>query len=111
MKNEAQPFLGFIKAVSYTLKQFRLYSDKHPITRQALQLLDQELQKYFSDKKKITLGSMRKLLVVDGDIVGEKETSAIDLAKDLDRLGIEGLSFEKGIDLLELTSFLNLMAM
>ncbi len=105
------PFAGFVKAISFALKQFRLYSDTHPITQQAIATLSAEIDKFFVNKPKVMLGSMRKLLVVDGQIAGEKDAAANDVAKEFDRLGIEGVTFEKGIDLNEMSAFLHLMAM
>ena len=108
---QAQPYSGFVKAVSFALKQFRLYSNSHPITQQAIRNLSIELEQVFSSVSKITFGSMRKLLVVDGEIASEKDPASKDLAAELDRLGIEGLAIEKGITLDEMTAFLTMMAM
>jgi PAS domain S-box-containing protein len=110
-KNDEQSYSSFVKAISYSLKQFRLYSDNHPITKQSLIALSAELDKFFALAPKITLGSMRKLLVVNGDVVGEKDPAAQDLAKEFDRLGIEGISLEKGLSISEMISLFNLMAM
>lgn len=112
MKTEqTQPYSGFVKAVSFALKQFRLYSNSHPITQQAIQTLSTELEHFFSAAPKISLGSMRKLLVVDGEITSEKDPAAKDFAGELDRLGIESLIINKGITLDEMTVFLTMMAM
>ncbi len=110
MKEDASPYLGFIKTISFALKQFRLYSENHPIARLALQNLNLEMEKFFASHHKISLGSMRKLLVANGQIVSEKEPAAQDLAKDFDKLQIEGLIFERGLGLQEMVSFLNLIA-
>lgn len=107
---EQLPYLGFIKAVTFAIKQFRLYSEKHPITQQALAALNMEMSKFFMNSDRITLGSMRKLLVVNGQIVSEKESSAHELAKEFDRLGIEALTVEKDVAISEMTAFLLLMA-
>lgn len=111
MKETPPPHLAFVKAVSFSLKQFRLYSETHPITQQALTALSTELEKYFLNHSKITLGSMRHLLVVDGAMTSEKESASQDLARELERLGIEGLTIQSGINLQEISSFLQLMAM
>ncbi len=110
-KQQNLPFIGLIKAVVFAVKQFRLYSSNHPITRQALDTLEVEIDKFFSTSAKINLGSIRKLLVVNGEILGEKETTAHELAKEFDRLGVEGITLEKGVDLSEMSVFLGLMAM
>ncbi len=110
-KETPTPYLGFVKAFSFCLKQFRLYSEQHPITQQALGSLSLEIDKYFLTHPKITLGCMRRLLVVDGEVTNEKEASAKDLARELERLGIEGLVIHNGVNLDETKSFLNLMAM
>lgn len=102
---------SFVKAISFTLKQFRLYSEKHPITLQSLRSLDREMNKFFESNEIIKLGSMRRLLVVNGEAISEKDTAATDLAKEFDRLSIEGVSLEKGLDLVEMSAFLSLMAM
>ena len=107
----ASPHLAFVKAFSFTLKQFRLYSENHPITQQALKALELELEKYFSVKSKITLGAMQRMLVIDGNVVTEKDPASLDLAKDFERLGIEGLTLERGLTLPEASAFLNFMAM
>lgn len=107
---EQLPYVPFIKAVTFAIKQFRLYSDKHPITQQALTALGVETEKFFLTADRITLGSMRKLLVVNAQIVSEKESAAIEMAKEFDRLGIEALTIEKSVQISELASFLHLMA-
>ena len=109
-KDEPQYYTGFVRTVSFAIKQFRLYSDKHPISQQALKSLSDELGRFFGEKNKVTFGSLRKLLVVNGEITSEKESAAKDLATELDRLGIEGVTFEKGLDIQEMTQFLHLMA-
>lgn len=109
MKDDS-PHSGFIKALSYSLKQFRLYSDKHPITRRALESLGSEIDKFFQMSDRVNVGTMRKRLIVDGVAVNEKETAAHDLAGELDRLSIEGIVFERGINLNEVSSFMGLMA-
>jgi PAS domain S-box-containing protein len=111
MKPQAPPYLAFVKAFTFGLKQIRLYSEQHPITQQALTTLSEELTKYFSANAKITLGSMRNMLVVDGQITGDKESSTKDLAKEFDRLGIEGISIDKAITMEEMISFLKLVAL
>ncbi len=110
MKPQAAPYIPFVKAFNFGVKQIRLYSEQHPITQQALQTLSEELTKYFSDHAKITLGTMRHMLVVDGQVASDKESSAKDLAKEFDRLEIEGISIDKGITMDEVTSFLKLVA-
>ncbi len=107
---EQLPYIGFIKAVTFAIKQFRLYSEKHPITQQALTALQTETEKFFMTTDRITLGSMRKLLVVNSKIVSEKESAAHEMAKEFDRLGIEALTIEKNVQISELASFLHLMA-
>lgn len=107
---ENLPFIGMIKTMTFSVKQFRLYSQNHPITQQALTALNLEMMKFFETSPRINLGSMRKLLVVNGAIVSEKESSAHELAKEFDRLGIEALTLEKGVDVPEMSVFLALMA-
>lgn len=107
---ENLPFIPMIKAMTFAVKQFRLYSQNHPITKQALSALEVEMLKFFEITPKVSFGSMRKLLVLNGAIVSEKESSALDFAKELDRLGIEALMMEKGVDVSEMAVFLALMA-
>lgn len=111
MKPQAPPYLAFVKAFTFGLKQIRLYSEQHPITQQSLQILSTELAQYFSVNAKITLGSMHNMLVVDGQITGDKESSTKDLAKEFDRLGIEGISIDKAITMEEMITFLKLVAL
>lgn len=111
MPQDEAKYLPLIKAFSFTVKQFRLYSEAHPITRQSLLSTDQEINRYFESAEKVTLGAMRHRLLVDGALVGEKEVSAKDLAKDLERLQIDGVILKRGMDINELTSFMKLMAM
>lgn len=107
---ETLPFIGMVKAITFAVKQFRLYSQNHPITQQALTALTAEIEKFFQTVPRVNFGSMRKLLVVNGAIVSEKESSAHELAKEFDRLGIEALTLEKGVNTPEMASFLSLMA-
>ena len=111
MKEKPQPYTGLVKAISFTLKQFRLYSDTHPITKQALQTLELETKKYFSDKDYITLGSMRKLLVVNGNITSDKDAACKDLAGEFERLAIEGLKVTKDVEMVEIKKLMTMMAM
>lgn len=102
--------MGLVKAMVFAVKQFRLYSANHPITQQALAVLGEEIGKYFQTVSKVNLGTMRKLLVVNGEILGEKESTVNELAKEFDRLSIEGITLEKGLEVGEMTVFLSLMA-
>ncbi|MBI3314039.1 MAG: PAS domain S-box protein [Candidatus Omnitrophica bacterium] len=110
MKDAAFEQSSFIKAFTYTLKQFRLYSEKHPITQESLRSLSREVEKFFQKKDRVTFGTIRHRLILDGQMVSEKETSAQDLARELERVEIEGLTLIKGIDLKEITDFMLLMS-
>ena len=94
-KDHKHPVLGLAKAMVFAVKQFRLYSANHPITQQSLSALGDEISKYFASASKVNLGTMRKLLVVNGEIIGEKESTVNELAKEFDRLGLEGITLEK----------------
>ncbi|MBI3307452.1 MAG: PAS domain S-box protein [Candidatus Omnitrophica bacterium] len=110
MKEISSEHLPFIKSFTYTLKQFRLYSERHPIAQQSLNALMNEVGKFFEKKEKVTLGTMRHRLLLDGQLVSEKETATQDLARELERMEIEGITFVKGLDLKEITEFMILMS-
>ncbi len=109
MGQSAPIYTGFVKAVSFAIKQFRLYSEKHPITQQALQTLALEIQKFFKHEAAISFGAMSHHLVVNGEAAGDKDTFANDLANELERLAIDGVSLERGIEIDEMKAFLILM--
>lgn len=111
MSSSAPQSLPLVKTVSFALKQHRLYSDKHPITQETMKNLELELERYFDTHERLTFGAMQHRLLVDGAVISEKEAAAVDLAKDLERLGIEGLVFEKGINLPEVARLVAIMAM
>lgn len=110
MAEEKSQYLGFIKAVLFTVKQFRLYSDTHPITKQALESLNAEISKCFIEQDKFSIGSLKGRLIANGSAISDKESSSVELAKMLDKLNVEGIVFNKGADLQEVTTFLKLMA-
>ncbi len=105
------PALAFARTLSFSLKQIRLYSDNHPITKETLKKLDIELEALFVGKERLSIGAMRHRLLLDGSVVPDKEMAAHELAKDLERLGIEGLVIDKGVSMEEITVFVRLMAM
>lgn len=112
MKAEVQQeYIPFVKAFSFSLKQFRLYSERHPITQQSLKGLSVEMVKLFQKKNKISLGAMQHKLVVNGGMSSDKDPASTDLAKEFERLAIEGLTLEKGIDEPEIIKLVTLMAM
>lgn len=110
-KKEAAPYLEFVKAFSFTLKQFRLYSDSHPIVKEILQKLELATIRYFENHPKMTLGAMRHRLLVDGAQVSDKEVVAHDLAKDMEKMGIEGLIIEKAAQIEDLKMLVGLMSL
>lgn len=110
MKDAALEYSAFIKSFTYTLKQFRLYSERHPIAQQSLRALAGEIEKFFTKKDRVTFGTMRHRLILDGQLLSEKEIPAQDLARELERMEIEGLTLMKGIDLKEITDFMILMS-
>ncbi len=105
------PALAFAKTFSFSLKQIRLYSENHPITKETLRKLDLELGELFVSKERLSIGAIRHRLLLDGSVVPDKEVAAHELAKDLERLGIEGLVIDKGVTIEEITAFVGLMAM
>lgn len=109
-KEDTSRFTGLVKALSFTLKQFRLYSEKHPIAQQALKTLESEIESSFQGQDKIKIGTTNHRLIVEGDALSEKDAVVQDLARECERLGIESLSLEKGLDLQEMTSLISLMA-
>lgn len=111
MENKKASYLDLVKSFSFALKQFRLYSDNHPITKEILQKLELSQIKYFQEKSKITLGAMRHRLLVDGSTVSDKETAAHDLAKDMEKLGIEGFIIEKSAQIEDLKAVIGLMSL
>lgn len=109
-EEKLQAYSELVKAISFSLKQFRLYSAQHPITKQALTALDNELKKYFETSTRISFGALHHQLIINGEMAGEKDLAAVDFAKELERLGVEGFSIDKGMEIQEMTSFLMLMA-
>lgn len=110
-KEEQDSHAGLLKAIANTLNQFRLYSTAHPLAKEALQRLSEEMEKFFLRQNKINLGVMKDLLVIDGKVTGEKDLAAKDLSKSFQRVGIESVAFEKGIGMPEMTQFLSLVGM
>lgn len=111
MNPEQPAYVPLVKTLSFALKQLRLYSESHPLVKQTLAQLARDLDRYFADHAKLNLGAMQNKLLVDGVIVSDKELASADLAKDMQRLGVEGLVIDKGLTIFELTSFMNLFAM
>ncbi|MDP3920278.1 MAG: ATP-binding protein [Candidatus Omnitrophota bacterium] len=110
MSTDTVEYLPFLKAFSFSLKQIRLYSVKHPITKQTMIKLQDEMASLFSARDRIQMGAAGRRLIVDGQMIGDKETSINDVAKDFERLGLEGISLHKGIHLEELISLIELLA-
>jgi PAS domain S-box-containing protein len=109
---ESKPeYIALIKNLFFALKQIRLYSDDHPMTQETFNKIESELLEYFKKKSKLSLGAMRHRLLVDGSAVNDKESAAHDFAKEMEKLGIEGLVFSKGVDLNEIKKFLNVLGM
>lgn len=111
MDSSKSSALGFSKVLSFSLKQLRLYSENHPITKDTFKKLEMELFDLFLERDRLTVGAMRHRLLLDGTVVSDKEVAAHELAKDLERLGIEGIVFDKGVTLEEITAFVKVMAM
>ncbi len=112
MKDNLQaPYLSFIKSVSFALKQFRLYPQEHPIAQEVVKTLGREVAKFFESNEKITLGAMQHRLVIGGELANEKEMACQDLARELERLAVDGLILRQGLDACEMTAFINLMSM
>lgn len=111
MSRPLDPYVDLIKSFTFALKQFRLYSEKHPITQASVKKLAADLDRFFVNHDKISLGAMQHRLIVDGEAASDKEAAASDLAREIERLEIGGLSFYKGLGLEEITRFLILMAM
>jgi len=103
--------LPFVKALSFALKQYRLYSEKHPITQETLKKLQTEIETYFTADTRMNVGALRHRLLVDGSVVSDKEAAAHDFAKDLERLSVEGIIFDFGLTLEELSTLLTLMSL
>ncbi|MSR77991.1 MAG: PAS domain S-box protein [Candidatus Omnitrophica bacterium] len=104
-------FTPLIRTIALTLNQFRLYSISHPIVKDSLKKLEQELVQLFQNQDRMVLGTMRDLLVVDGNILSKKDPAAQDLAKSLHRVGVEALTMDKGLTALEFSIFLRLVGM
>ncbi len=110
-QDETVPLQGFLKAISFSLNQFRLYSESHPIVVESLNRLHRELGSVFQSREKIVLGHLRDTLVVDGKLVTKKDPALLDLAKTLTRLNIEAVTFEKGMSAEEFSAFIKLLGM
>lgn len=111
MTDDLKSYANIVKGIAFTLNQFRLYSLTHPIARESIKKLMEELQRFFMTHEKITFGTMKNSLVVGGKVYDEKDPSAMDLARAFHRVGIEAVHFEKGIDQSEISSFLILIGM
>lgn len=110
-QDEAIPLLGFLKAISFSLNQFRLYSESHPIVVESINRLQRELVSVFQTREKIVLGHLRDTLVVDGKLVTKKDPALLDLSKTFSRLNIEAITFEKGMSSEEFSAFIKLLGM
>jgi len=110
MDSKKANYLDFVKSLALALKQLRLYSDNHPIVKDIIEKLELALIRYFEGKPKITLGAMRHKLLVDGSAVNDKEVVAHDLAKDMEKMEVEGLIFENP-SIEEVKAFLGIMSL
>ncbi len=111
MQSSQGPSLAFSKTLSFSLKQIRLYSENHPITKETLKKLEMDLDSLFLDRERLSIGAMRHRLLLDGSVVSDKEVAAHELAKDFERLGIEGLVVDKGVTMEQLAAFVKVMAL
>src|SRR3989338_7512911 len=112
MTKEVQSeLIPLIKALSFTKKQFRLYSEKHPIAVECMKTLHEEVHHYFENNEKLSLGAMRHRLIANGQMMNEKELSATELAKEFERVALEGVVIIRGLDRRELEMFMGLFSL
>lgn len=102
-------YADFVKLFGFVLSQCRLYSDRHPTAQQAATNFLIKLGSLLDSEPSFTFGSVDGQLIVNDHPIVDKTPSVTNLLRELNRLQIDSLSFDQGVDEAEISSFFKLM--
>ena len=86
------------------------YGSEHPVVEQAIEATHAAMEKLFTDRKKIILGTINGVMTIDRTPVVAGGTLLKSLERRLVRLGVTGLRIARGISSNELTQLVKLLA-
>ncbi len=97
------------KSLGGSLKNLSIYPDQHPLVKKTIKKSIGELEAIFSHREEIALAIVDETLVCEGTPIFQL-TSSLDLfIQTLEKCGIEGLVFKKGLTKDELERFIALL--
>lgn len=111
MQEKEVQYAEFVKIFNLVVKRYRLYTEKHPTVEQAIANFLASLQLIQLSEATLTLGFSEGQVIVNGQPVDDKKTGVGELKRECDRLRIESLIFERGVDKQEIGAFFSLMTM
>lgn len=111
MEDRATEYADMAKLFGFVLNQYRLYSEKHPASQQAVENFRTKLELILSSGPKLTLGFIGGRLLANDLPVDPKKTGVPELLRESQRLHIESLIFERGITDKEISSFFKVLAL
>jgi len=107
---EFKKYANWLKNVSVSVKQTRLYSAAHPAVRESMRIAYLEFEVLFTKQEAITIGFAGDKCVLDGRVIDPRSMKAADFIKLCRKFGIESFVFSKGLTLGEFQKFLDIMS-
>lgn len=98
-----------IKRFTLIIKQYRLYSERHPAAQLALRSFFSVLEEVLSAQAPLTFGFTEGKVIVNEIPFDLKKTGVAELLRETRRLQIESLIFERGISGDEISTLFKLM--
>ena len=102
-------YADVVKLFAFVLSQCRLYSDTHPTAQQAVKNFLIKLSSILDSEPSFTFGFVDGQLIFNDHPIVDKTPSVTNLLRELNRLQIESLGFDRGVDEGEISSFFKLM--
>ena len=111
MEESAEHYAEIAKLFGFVLNQYRLYSERHPASQQAVANFSAKLEPILTSEPTLTLGFVGGRLVANERGVDGKKTGVAELLRESHRLHLESLVFERGITEDEISSFFRVLAL
>lgn len=111
MEERAVQYAEVAKLFGFVLSQYRLYSEKHPASQQAVANFCDRLEQILRSEPSLNLGFVGGSLLANEVSIDSKRTGVAELLRESHRLRLESLIFEKGIAENEINSFFKILAM